>query len=265
MKLLFHEVEVTRLLSSIIKGQRVRSESTLEIENTSVYIAPEEVDENLTADNQEQKEDIMQKMQQAKSKAKQMIQEAEEEAMAQAAIIIKEGQDKIKLESTMALEKAKEEGYLAGYKEGQLEAQNLIQEAKQVIVDANDQKQQILADIEPEIIEMVIGICGKLIDEEINHNKDTILILIRKTLEQVSTDTLEISVKISPDDYDYVLENKHVIAKGTTNPENMQIKKDPNLTTGTCIIETPFGSIECNVDEAFSEIKKQMRLIYNQK
>ncbi|HHX59580.1 MAG TPA: hypothetical protein GX707_02405 [Epulopiscium sp.] len=256
-------------MSSIIKGQRIRSESILEIENTNAYIALKEVDENLTTDIQEQKEDIRRKMQQVESKANIIIEKATEEAIAKAAVIIKEGQDRVKIESAIVLERAQEEGYQVGYEtgyeEGKLEAQSLIEEGNQVVLDANEQKQQLLDEIEPQIIEMIIGICGKLIDEEINHNKDTILLLIRKTLGQVSSDTSEISVKVSPDEYEYVLENKDLIAQGTANPENMQIKTDANLTKGVCVIETPFGSVACNVNEAFSEIKKQMRLICSQK
>lgn len=255
-----------RLLSSIIKGQRIRSESTLEIENTNPYpyVVLDEVDENPAPDIQVQQENINNKMQKAQSKAGRIIQEAKDEALAKAAVILNEGYDTIKRESVMALEKAKNEGYEAGYEKGQLEAQSLKDEGNKIISDAKIQKQQILDGIEPEIIEMVVKICGKLISEEINYNRDTILILIRKALAGISSDSLELSIKVSPDEYDYVLENKELINTGTL-PENMQITKDAKLNKGMCIIETPFGSVACNVDEAFLEIKQQMRLIYNKK
>ena len=256
---------MTRLLSNIIKGQRIRSESTLEIESTNKYIAQDKADENLATDAKEQEAKANHRLEQAKSKANMILQKAEEEAIAKAALIIKEGRDKIAMESAIALEGAKEEGYHDGYEKGQLEAQSLIEEGKQIVTSAKEEKQQILDDLEPEIIEMAIKIINKLIGEEVSHNKDTILFLIRKTLEQISSDVFEISIKVSLDDYDYVLESKDIIARDTVSSENIQIIKDAALNKGSCIIETAFGSIKSNVDEAFAEIKKQMRLIYNKK
>ncbi len=264
MKLLFHVVEVTRLLSSIIKGQRVRSESRLEIQDLSKSIAPENKDKDLTIKAEEQKRYIEKKMQIAESEAETMIQKATDEAVAKAALIIKDGHDRIKMESTIALERAQDEGYARGYEKGQLEAQSLIDEAKQVVQNAKEEREQTLDKLEPEIIEMIINICGKLIGEELHYNKETILVLIRKTLESISTDTLDVTIKVSERDYDYVLENKELIT-GNAAAEKMKVVKDINLVQGSCTIETEFGSISCKVDEAFKKIKKQMRLIASKK
>lgn len=256
---------MTRLLSSIIKGQRVRSESRLEIQDTSKDVAPENKDEDPTIKAEEQKRSIEQSLQKAESKAEIMIQRATDEAIAKAALIIKDGHDRIRMESAIALERAQEEGYTLGYDKGQLEAQSLINEGQDIVRSAKEERQQTLDKLEPEIIEMVINICGKLIDEELHYNKETILVLIRKTLGKVSSDTLEVSIKVSEVDYDYVLENKELITGNATAAQNMKIIKDIKLVQGSCIIETEFGSIACKVDEAFVEIKKQMRLIANKK
>lgn len=267
MKLLFRVVEVTRLLSSIIKGQRIRSESWLEIENTSTNknIAPENKDENLATNAEEQEIYIEQKLQSAQSKAEMIMKEATEEAAAKAALIIKEGQDRIEREAAIALEQAHEKGYTLGYEKGQLEAKALIDQGNQIIQDAKKERQQILDDIEAEVIEMIIKICQNLIDEEINYNKDTIRFLIRKTLGKASTDALEFNIKVSEADYDYVIENKDEIVENAAAPSDVTITKDVNLTQGACTVETEFGSIGCSVDQAFTEIKKQMRLISNKK
>lgn len=252
-------------MSSIIKGQRIRSESNLEIEDTNKIIAPEKEDKDLTVIAQEQKKNIEKKLQAAESKAEIMLKEATDEATAKAALIIKDGHDKIKMDAAIALEKAQNEGYTQGYEKGQLEAQSLVDEAEKIVQDAKKERQETLDKLEPEIIEMVIKICGKLIDEEVTYNKDTILVLIRKTLKKVSTDTLDVAVKVSEEDFEYVTENKELITGNATAAESMKIIKDISLAPGSCIIETEFGSIACKVNETFEEMKKQMRLIANKK
>ncbi len=256
---------MTRSLSSIIKGRRIRSESTLEIEGQVKPTSAEEIIDQLMNDKEDQKVNIEQKLHNANSQAERLIQAATEEARAKATMIIKEGQDRIKMESFIALEKANEKGYTSGYEKGQLEAQGLVHEGKRIVVAAKEQQQEALDELEPAIIELVLKICGKLIDEEVNYNKDTILILIRKTLQKVGSDTSDITIKVSESDYPYVMENKELIMGNTSKSEKIKIVEDLDLKRGSCIIETEFGSIECNVDEAFLEIKKQMRLLANKK
>lgn len=268
--MLFHVAEVMRLLSSIIKGQRIRSESTLEIKSENLYIAPESGDKNLIVEQakQEVKKDHIQKqMKKIELQAQAIIEEAKKEATLQADLIIMKGKDEAKQESLVILEKAREEGYLEGYEKGELEAKALIEEGKQVLLDAQAQKQQILSQAEPEIIEMIIAICEKLISEEVNYNQETIFLLIRKALQEVSADgtDAEISIKVPPDEYDYVLENRDSIVKNVSNPSKIKILSDMNLNKGVCVVETAFGSVECNIGESFAEVKKQMRLICNKK
>lgn len=259
-----------RLLSSIIKGRRIRSESKLQIENKNKYVAPEKGDEDLIGEQPKeaaQKEDVKIRIKEIKYKADTIIEDAKIEGQNQADLIIFQGREKAEQEAVVITEKARDDGYSKGYARGEQEAQALVEEAKKVIQDAQEEKQQILKEAEPEVIEMIIGICGKLISEEINFNKDTILILVRKALKEVSSDMSdsEISIKVSPDEYDYVLDNKDSIMKSVSNPENIKILNDINLDKGVCIVETAFGSVKCNVEESFSEIKKQMRLISNKK
>lgn len=252
---------VTRSLSNIIKGQRVRSESIYQIKSP----APKEKTKDLVTDTSGQKEAMKNQMEKIESKANRLKEEAIEEGKAKAALLIQEGQEQIKRESALALEQAKEEGYMAGYNEGKLEADSLIAEGKQILSEAKIEKNQLLARAEPEVVEMIIKICQKLIDQEIKFNKDTILVLIKKTLGQIRSDTLDVNIKVSPDNYDYVVENEALIIEEFNTPEKILILKDSKIAKGACIIETPFGSIESNINEAFSEIKKQMRLIYKQK
>lgn len=265
--MLFHVVEVMRSLSSIIKGQRVRHESTLEIENTSAQVAPEQEDKELaTKDHQEDIAiQIQEQQSRAKIKADNIIKAAKEEAEK----IIADGQKMIGKELPIALEQAREEGYSKGYTDGhgkgQLDAQALIEEGKEIVASAITQKKQLLDTAEPETIEMIIAICRKLISEEVEFNPQTILVLIRKALRDSPYDTTEISIKVSPNQYEFVLENKDIIMKDYVNASDIQILKDPQLANETCIIETPFGSVECSIDKQFAEMEKQMRLICDKK
>lgn len=252
-----------RSLSSIIKGQRVRRESTLKIESLGMKVAPEDGGSELTTEEKE--EEVNSQLEQKRAKAKNKVDAMIEEAKARAEKMIEAARKKTEKDSLAALESAQEQGYsigyTKGYDEGALKSQSLIEEAQQIVTDANTKKQQLLDQAEPEAIEMIIAITKKLISAELEFNPETIFALIRKALGGNKYDTSEINIKVSPEQYAYVLENKDLIVADYANPGDVEIHQDADLPQGACIIETPFGSIECNIQDQFTEVKKQMRLI----
>ncbi|HHT03923.1 MAG TPA: hypothetical protein GX005_06330 [Bacteroidales bacterium] len=261
MKLLFPVAEVMKSLSNIIKGQRIRSETTLNIKNLIKPDTTEDKDKKSNNLEQDRKADFYYKLEQAKLQAEQEALITIEKATAKANQIVRDAQIKVEKESSIALENAKNKGYDAGYKEGKLKSQTLIDQGHKVLEEAKSEKEIMLKQLEPEIIEMIIAICQKLTSEEIEFNKSMIHLLIRKALGNMQYEMTDISIKVSPDQYQSVVENKALIIKDYANPADVEILQEADLNKGTCIIETPFGSIECNLDSQFDEIKKQMRLL----
>lgn len=250
-----------RSLSNIIKGQRVRSESVLNIKKAVKPFAPEDKDKNLNTEKKEIRPDSFYKLEQTRLRIEQENLIIIEEATTRAKQIVADAKAKIEEEASIALEKAKHEGYTAGYKKGELESKVLIDQAQKIVEKAKHKKEIMLKQLEPEIIEMIIAICQKLINEEVEFNQSTIHSLIRKSLGNMKYEMTDVKIKVSPDQYESVLENKDMIIQDYANPSDVKIWQEADLKKGACIIETPFGSVECNIDAQFDEIKKQMRLL----
>jgi len=250
-----------RSLSNIIKGQRVRSESVLNIKQIETPDAPEHKDKELNTLKQDIKADSYYKMEQSRLRAEQETVIIISQATTKAEQIVAEAKIKTENEFSLALEKAKKEGYAAGYKEGKLASQALIDEGHKIVETAKTKKETMLKQLEPEIIEMILAICQTLISEEVQFNQSIIRILIRKALGNMQYEMSDVNIKVAPDQYEYVLENKDLIIQDYANPSDVKIFQEADLNKGTCIIETPFGSVECNISSQFDEIKKQMRLI----
>ncbi|NLI88838.1 MAG: hypothetical protein GX366_00290 [Epulopiscium sp.] len=252
-------------MSNIIKGQRIRSQSIFEIPNTSGYPVPEEEKAFPIEDEEKNHEKEKKKIKKEVKKAKLQANNIVEEAKRQAEEILNQASIESEQAALQTLEIAKEEGYKQGYNEGQNGANQLIEEAKEVLKEAKEEKIRILKQTEPEIIEMIIGISNRIISEELNYNKDIIILLVNKAIKEISSDIQdsEISIKVPSEDYDYVIEKQDIITEAISNPENLKFFKDPNLEKGTCLVETPFGSLECNVNESLLEVEKQLRLICN--
>lgn len=246
-------------MSNIIKGQRVRSESTLSLVSVQADVIVPNYDdlESKPSVQEEVDKEIAHLIKRAEQEANIIIEQAKAKAEQ---IVIKKQQEADK-EKLVVLDKARQDGYKEGYDKGQLEAQNLIEQAKVVLEDAYTEKEQVIEQAEPEMIELIISICRKILDQEILFNPDIIKVLIKKALNELQYDTSGITIKVPVDQYDYVIENKLEILENYNDPDGIEIWKDPTLQCGTCVVETPFGSVECNVKNQFAELKKQMRLI----
>jgi flagellar assembly protein FliH len=94
---------------------------------------------------------------------------------------------------------------------------------------------------------------------ELSNNRDTIVSLIRNSLLG-SMLSGEITVRVSPDDYEYVQKNRERLLDGIGNAE-LTIKKDSTLNKGGCIVETEYGTVDSSVEtqlKAVEDIFKEL-------
>jgi len=207
---------------------------------------------NLEKDNIENYEDILKEasiesesiIKAAEIKAREIIELAENEAF-----------ERIKSIEEEARLKGFEQGYQQGYEEAKKMYENLISEAEQIKERANFEYSKAMSEIEADAVELIMDIARKVIGEEIKLNKEHLLYLVGEALGRTSNRD-SILLKISPEDYDYVVDNKEKLLSMTEGIGVLDIKRDPALKPGDCIVETPFGSIDAGVETKLRKIEE---------
>ena len=168
-------------------------------------------------------------------------------------------------ERLKALEIAKDEGY----KKGRLDAEQdfklemekikseyaslmtLFQNAVNQLID---KREKIWQESEHEIIKLILAISGKIVGEEISNNgKDVITYVVKEALSHVSGKKI-VALRLSPDDAKKInlLEEMKLVDK------NVKILEDGAITSGGCVIETDFGSVDCQIETRWEEIRKAL-------
>lgn len=178
----------------------------------------------------------------AKKEAEEIIETAREKAISLAEEIKKE---------------AEEKGYNDGLQKGEIEAKSLIDQANETLLSAKAEKQQILNSAEPQIIDLVQDLLNKLIGETVKINNDIILHLIRKGLSTANASG-KLSIHISVEDYDNVINNKHLIETYVDSDKELEFVKDVLLGKNECIIETPFGNVDSSLDSQLESLKQDL-------
>lgn len=203
--------------------------------------------------------------------AEQLAEKILERAREEAARIIKEANDDAELilnrmeaEAMGAIEElreqVREEAYNAGYEQGITETESIKEDARLVYANAVREKEETLASLESDVVDLITDILDKLLTDSINISPEVILYLVRKGFSE-SNLTGDVTIHVSDDDYETVLENKDLLAQYADAGSKIDILKDFSLKKSDCIIETPFGAIDCSLDQQYASLRKNLYFI----
>jgi flagellar assembly protein FliH len=209
--------------------------------------------------------------------AQQLIQEANEEAQAiieaaekKARTLEAEAEERMnlwweenqkKLES-MSLE-AKQHGYQEGFELGKLEAEQQIQQQyhgqmeqiHNLLQQAFQQKEEIIAEAEPFLLELSTVIASQIIKQELEESPEKFVGLIKHHILRVKEKD-SITVCVHPDDYAFIQgQRAHLVAMVNGETE-IKIIPDHTISPKGCMIRTAFGSVDARIDTQIEEIKK---------
>jgi len=105
------------------------------------------------------------------------------------------------------------------------------------------------------MVQLVLDIAKKVISDELTQNKEAILSLVKKALQKCAFKKMLV-LKVSPLDFDFILENKGRICMMVEGISDIEIVSELSLDQGSCIIETPSGEINSSMDIQIKEIEK---------
>ncbi len=224
----------------------------------------DDVAEDIGMDHEESMKMFEEIINDAQEQANEIIQAAEEVAER----IIREAEEK----QDDFISEYKEIGYAGGYEKG-LEEGNLIgqqsydekkDELEKVINEAIEERHNILAAVEGEVIDLVLDIVKNITYGAFKLNPELLTVLVRRGISN-ATIQHKVSIKVSSDDYDNVVKNVDEFKKLIDSSKEIEILKDFSLLKNDCLLETEFGNIDCGLDEQLNSLKESLYIILNDK
>ncbi len=165
---------------------------------------------------------------------------------------------------TIGHEEGYREGYDIGYEEANSSLQDLIAEKEKELAEIKATRDILFENAEKDTIDLIISIVDQISYGSIKLNPELYAVLVRRGIENATIQN-KVSIKVSGDDYDSVMENYDTIIKSVESTKEVEILKDFSLEEGNCMIETEFGNINCGLDEQMKSIKESLYFILNQK
>ncbi len=151
---------------------------------------------------------------------------------------------------------AYEEAYKEGLKEGYNKVASLIDEVFSIKEHYANEYNDAIENAMKDVTEVIIMTIEKILNKHIEEDYEMIESISKKALEKCSF-ARELHLRVSPEDYSFVLSMKSRILSLIEGVEDIDIKQDTALPRGSCVIDTDSGSIDSSVMTQFEYIKEK--------
>jgi len=239
--------------NGVYKKYQVNIGKPYQIKPKKTIPAPEKKEQpDLKTQNPEEEAEAV--INAARAEAEKIINEARNKANE----MLEEAKEKIEQHMLNVEQKAKEEGYHNGEQLARQHYQALLNEAEEIKKQAQNVYNDTIAGLESEIVDIIIDVSRKIIGMEFEHNRDAVISLVGTAITG-SSPSNGVVVRVCPDDYDYLCENKDQLLRYSEDIHEITIKKDNTLNKGNCLIETGYGSIDASVETQLSAVGRAFK------
>lgn len=244
-------------------------------EQRSDEAASGEVQEDIRSTHDEAAEEARQQMlTDAKEFAESQVRAASEQAeqmLAEAREQIEAWWNERREQDEHLVEAVKSEAFNEGYEEGKLQAEETLQakieemmaEASSVLEQAYLEKERIIQEAEPFLVELSCAIAEKIIDKQLDLEPDYTVDLIKQSLSRKREQGI-LTLCVAPSQFAFVQAAREELSLVIDSQAELQILPDPTVQDRGCVIRSSFGSVDARIDTQLTEIKKELLRISRQ-
>jgi Flagellar biosynthesis/type III secretory pathway protein len=191
--------------------------------------------------------------QQAEDEAERIIAEANRKA----AEIMAEAKEKMDGQLKEGYGDGFRKGQEAGFKEGNLEAQRLTDRLHTIIERMMDKRQEILAETEQQIVDLVLLMTRKIVKVISENQRNIVVSNVVQALRKVKGRG-EVVIRVNLNDVAMTTQHVKDFLSAAENIKNITVVEDSTIDRGGCVIETDFGAIDAKIVSQLNEIEQRI-------
>ena len=239
------------------------SHSTVDADGFVNGLKADVVEQLLTGSEDENEAVDSQNPDDVKNQLAAAIEEANEQARS-----IKDEANEVLAQAHMEAGKIIEDAKRTGYEQGAYNAREEYESKAEALEREYEQKKAQLekeyndlkAAIEPELVETITEVFRKITYTVAEDNKEIIIGLINGVMKN-SDISNEFVIRVSPDDYRFLVNNQGKIYCAVSKEVNMDIVEDAAMKKNQCIIESDTGVYDCSLDIELNNLIRDIKLL----
>lgn len=181
--------------------------------------------------------------------------------LADAITEIKSEKEKWSNEQIQLTEQAREEGFQAGFAEGETKSvkqySELLTKANEIIHAATHDYHKTLEESDEVIIKIAIYVAEKIIKSQIANDAKLFKNVIEAAINEIKDQSI-VSIYLHPNNYEYMLEQKNELKNSLVGDAKIEIYADYKMNEHDCLIKHPFGQIDASIDTQLEQIRSAL-------
>lgn len=191
--------------------------------------------------------------QQAEEEANRIVADAERRAEE----IVSAAQAKMDSQLKDGYNDGFKKGQESGFKEGNLEAQRLTDRLHTIIERMMDKRQEILAETEQQIVDLVLLMTRKIVKVISENQRNIVVSNVVQALRKVKGRG-EVTIRVNLNDVAMTTQHVKDFLSAAENVKNITVVEDSTIDRGGCVIETDFGAIDAKIVSQLNEIEQKI-------
>lgn len=189
----------------------------------------------------------------ARQQAEEMINKAKQEA----AQILRQAKAEAEVMAQQLKEQARQEGWQEGIAASEVEAENIRQQASQVLVQAQNIYNNTLDKMESEIVDLAVDIAERVVLAQLAVEPRTIMEIAKECMDLIKNRPL-VNIYVNNADYHMVQDDKNELLQGLPGKVELNILADNGISPGGCKIETDQGLVDATLETRWQEVLKAL-------
>ena len=178
-----------------------------------------------------------------------------EQAQERANELVRQSAEQAAAVTRDAYDGGSERGYRDGVAIARAELVDALGLVQQAGLEAKAIRDQLLADVERQAIELVLGSLNAILGERAKDG-DLTAEMVRRAIKRAGAQNV-IRVRVHPDQHEQVV--AQLADDPTHATADWEIRADGAITVGGCIIDTARGEVDARLDVQFAEIARVFR------
>lgn len=198
-------------------------------------------------------DEASQLLEEAISKAREIIGNAQAQA---AEIVAKAERQKADIENE-AFNKGYSDGLKTAMKDQEEKWNEYLANFKKSLQDILTKNESYKKHLEKECIKLSLAVAEKILQQQIEEpNNEYLVNLVRNGLKKLGEEKSAV-IRVSESDYNKIYEQLALTGDG--NLKQVAVVKDPFLSCGDCIIESPSGQIDAGIHTQIENIRLSLK------
>lgn len=169
--------------------------------------------------------------------------------------ILVRAQEKAALIEREAYEAGFAQGEKDGFEMGAKKLDKMLDRTEETLKGMVSYKSEFIKLYEKEILHLIFHIAEKVVRGKVKTDHTVVRETILAAFDLV-VDRSEVTIRISPEDIDYVKEIRAEFLDRIKDLKSMTIESDPSVKPGGCFMETVFGHIDARLENQLEKVAR---------